>query len=179
MVLLESQNVKLGSELKKFNLPNVGGGDFSSDKLGKDIVTIAFICNHCPYVQKIIDDFSSLAAKNANDINVVAISSNDPDYTEEDSFTNMKNFSKKHNFSFPYLFDETQKTAKDFGAVCTPDIFVYKKFTDSNNAISSYKLVYHGRFEDLDQVFKELKNSNSISLQQLPSIGCSIKWKSA
>lgn len=167
MVLLESNSsIDSGSEMKAFDLPDtVSGKNFSSEDIDKKIVLVAFICNHCPYVIKIIEGFSQLAKKYSDTVQFIAISANDPDYTSEDSPENMTKFAKENDFSFPYLFDETQEIAKAYGAVCTPDIYVYK----------DKKLAYHGRFEDLEKALLELGSGN-ISFEQLPSIGCSIKW---
>lgn len=171
MVLLESSRDEMGWELKEFELPNVDGSNFSSKDIDKSLVLVAFICNHCPYVIKIIKDFSQLAKNHADSTQFVAISANDPDYREEDSFENMKLFAKDHDFIFPYLFDESQEVAKAYGAVCTPDLFLFKKLEDQ------YKLVYHGKFESLNTAINELKESHETSFAQHPSIGCSIKWK--
>lgn len=170
MVLLESDSIQLGSKIKNFDLPNVDGTQFANKNLDKDLVLVAFICNHCPYVIKIADDFAALAKKYQDKVQFLAISSNDPDYREADSFENMQVFAQEHDFVFPYLFDETQAVAKDFGAVCTPDIFVYKKTG------SDYYLAYHGRFDDLAKAFDELASKDELSFEQYPSIGCSIKW---
>jgi hypothetical protein len=132
---------------------------------------IAFICNHCPYVVRIIDEFSKLAAKTQKQASWITISANDPDYRQEDSPENMAQFAKDHNFTFPYLFDESQTVARSFGAVCTPDIFVYKRIR------GEYKLAYHARFEDLEKAINDLTKSDKVSFEALPSAGCSIKWK--
>lgn len=171
MVLLDSNFIEMETEFKDFDLPSTEANKVSSKSFKKDYVLLAFICNHCPYVHKIIDAFSSLASKYQDTVQFVAISSNDPEYNSEDSFENMKKFSKKHNFSFPYLFDESQEIAKAYGAVCTPDLFLYKKTS------GTYKLKYHGRFEDLEKAIEEFISSESLSFEQLPSCGCSIKWK--
>lgn len=168
MVLLESGDLKYGTLIKQFDLVDiVSGKKFSNKNLNKEIVVIAFICNHCPYVVRIIDDFSKLALEYKDQVNFVTISSNDPDYRQEDSPENMVKFAKEHHFSFPYLFDENQTVARDFGAVCTPDIFVYREG----------KLAYHERFEDLEQAINDLLKADKISFQAKPSAGCSIKWK--
>lgn len=172
MVLLESNKFEYGAEIKNFNLiDTVSDQKFSNKELNRDIALVAFICNHCPYVIKIIDSFSKLALKTQDFVNFITISANDPDYRTEDSPENMKIFAQKHNFSFPYLFDENQEIAKAFGAVCTPDIFVYKRINNS------YKLAYHARFEDLEKALSELRTKDQIGFEQLPSAGCSIKWK--
>ena len=172
MVLLESQSLELGSQLHHFRLPNACGDDFCSEQITKDIVLIGFICNHCPYVVKIINEFSALAKKYKNDVDFVTISANDPDYREEDSFENMTSFAHKHGFTFPYLFDEDQEVAKRYKAVCTPDLFVFKKDDQQR-----YRLAYHGRFEDLEKALVDLTYAKEVKFEQLPSIGCSIKWK--
>ena len=168
MVLLNSGLVELGTKIKNFNLPDtVSGKNISNADLSKDLVVIAFICNHCPYVVRIIKDFSKLALEMKDRVDFIAISANDPDYNEEASPENMAKFAKEHNFSFPYLFDESQSVAKDFDAVCTPDIFVYKHGA----------LAYHARFEDLEKALKDLKEKDSINFEDKVSAGCSIKWK--
>lgn len=174
MVLLESGEFNYGEGLSHFKLVNTCTDQqyCSSTELQKDIVVISFICNHCPYVVKIIEDFSKLAKNTQDFVQFVAISSNDPDYREEDSPKNMKAFAKQHNFVFPYLFDATQDIAKSFDAVCTPDIFVYKRINNK------YGLVYHARFEDLEKALHDLKTSDMTSFEQVPSAGCSIKWSS-
>ena len=140
-----------------------------------------FICNHCPYVKAIIRDIVE-DCKNLKKegVNSIAIMSNDTKEYPEDSFENMKIFSKKFNFSFPYLIDETQEIAKEYGAVCTPDFFGYN---------SKLELQYRGRIREL----KDLKpiNSGESDLsramrliiktgkgpkEQIPSMGCNIKW---
>lgn len=168
---MESSRDEMGWELKDFDLINVDDKQFSNKDLDKDLVLIAFICNHCPYVIKIIKDFSQLAKVHSEHVQFVTISANDPNYREEDSFENMKEFAKEHNFTFPYLFDESQEVAKAYGAVCTPDLFLFKKIE------SKYSLVYHGKFESLNTAINELKDANETSFVQHPSIGCSIKWK--
>lgn len=186
MVLLDSENVDLGTSMHEFDLANACGGMYSDAHLEKKIAVIAFICNHCPYVIKIAEDFSALAKKYKDTVEFVAISSNDPDYREEDSFENMTKFAEKYDFTFPYLFDESQEIAKTYGAVCTPDIFVYKvdssvdmieQMKTSEELESNYKLAYHGKFEDLDQALSDLESSDKVSFEQFPSCGCSIKWK--
>lgn len=168
MVLLNSSELEYGKPIQDFDLPDTTSGKQVSNKdLDKELVVIAFICNHCPYVVKIAEDFAKLAAKTQDSVNWIAISANDPDYREEDSPENMTKFAKKYNFSFPYLFDASQEVAKSFGAVCTPDIFLYK----------NGKLVYHACFEDLERAIADLKTSDRISFEDKVSAGCSIKWK--
>lgn len=173
MVLLESHELEYGKALAEFNLSDtVTKRNISNKDLKQDLVVIAFICNHCPYVVRIIEEFSSLATKTQKEVDWVAISANDPDYRKEDSPENMLKFAETHKFSFPYLFDESQEVARRFGAVCTPDIFVYKRIE------GQYKLAYHARFEDLEKAINDLLKANKVSFEALPSAGCSIKWRS-
>lgn len=174
MVLLNSNLLDYNAQFQDFVLPNTvdDTGFDSKHDLNKDIVVVAFICNHCPYVVRIIDEFALLAKQTKSFVDFVAISANDPDYRQEDSPENMKIFAQEHDFVFPYLFDATQEVAKQFSAVCTPDIFVYKKFN------GKYSLLYHARFEDLEKALYELQEANRVSFEQLPSAGCSIKWLS-
>ena len=172
MVLLNSNEIDYGAPLKDFDLPDTRtGANFASTDLSKDLVVVAFICNHCPYVVRIIEEFATVAKEVKDFCEFITISANDPDYREEDSPENMKLFAEKHDFIFPYLFDESQEVAKSYDAVCTPDIFVYKKLK------GNYGLVYHARFEDLKKALLELKDNDKISFEDKVSAGCSIKWK--
>ncbi len=152
-----------------------------NDIKGKNGTLIMFICNHCPYVKAVIDDIVD-DCKNLEkeEIKSVAIMSNDQKNYPEDSFENMISFSKKYKFSFPYLVDETQKVAKTYDAVCTPDFFGYN---------ANMELHYRGRIRELKDL-KPVRNDNSDLLKamkliaktgkgpenQIPSMGCSIKW---
>ena len=142
---------------------------------------VMFICNHCPYVKAIEDRLIELGhdLKKEN-IFVVSISSNDPARYEEDSFPNMKKRAQEKKYSFPYLYDADQAMAKKFGAVCTPDFFLYDK---------NLQLRYRGRLDDswkdstqvsrreLYTAALDLNSNRPISFKQTPSMGCSIKWK--
>jgi peroxiredoxin len=182
MALAETPICNFGEPAAKFNLLSTENKKISIEDIkGKNGTLIMFICNHCPYVKAIIKDvvadvryLESLGVKSA------AIMPNDVKNYPDDSFENMISFSKAHNFSFPYLIDETQVAAKEFGAVCTPDFFGY------NNKL---QLQYRGRI-------KELKNLKPVNVgdsdlrkamelvaktgkgpeKQTPSMGCSIKW---
>ena len=141
-----------------------------------------FICNHCPYVKAVIFDIVEDCKKLKDlGVNSIAICSNDVDNYPEDSFENMVKFSEINNFSFPYLHDETQNIAKKFNAVCTPDFFGYNK---------NLELQYRGRIRELKDL-KPLRDGDSELLNamieisksgkgpdnQIPSMGCNIKWK--
>ena len=152
-----------------------------NDVRGENGTLIMFICNHCPYVKAITKDIvdDCIELKKIG-INSVAICANDPINYPEDSFENMIKFAEKNNFSFPYLIDETQEIAKKYGAVCTPDFFGYNK---------NLELQYRGRFRELKDL-KPINNGESdlkvaMSMvaktnkgpdQQIPSMGCNIKW---
>lgn len=143
---------------------------------------VMFICNHCPYVKAIEDRLIQLGQfLKELQFPVVAVCSNDAKTYAEDSFENLKKRAEEKNYPFPYLYDESQKMAKDFDAVCTPDFFVFN---------GQNKLVYRGQLDnswkDPKQVSEEhLKNAivalikgHPISEKQIPSMGCSIKWLS-
>jgi len=166
-----------------FVLPGVDGKDWSlADCAGEKGLLVMFICNHCPYVKSIRDrivrDTRELEALG---VNAVAIMSNDPTDYEEDSFENMKKVSDEFAFNFPYLIDESQQVAKAYGAVCTPDFFGYN---------ADLKLQYRGRMDesrkeaaaddvrrDLFEGMKEVAKTGKGPKEQVPSMGCSIKWK--
>ena len=154
-----------------------------NDIKGENGTLIMFICNHCPYVKAI----ASRLKKDADEllersINTIAIMSNDVINYPDDSFDNMKIFSDKYNFNFPYLYDETQEVAKNYNAVCTPDFFGFDK---------DLKLKYRGRIDsgvmnanqnsnierDLLNAMIKIKNDGVGPTNQMNSIGCSIKWK--
>ena len=152
-----------------------------NDIKGKNGTLIMFICNHCPYVKAVIgdivDDCKNLEKE---EIKSVAIMSNDQKNYPEDSFEKMISFSKKYKFNFPYLVDETQKVAKTYDAVCTPDFFGYN---------ANLELQYRGRIRELKDL-KPVKSGESDLLKamkliaktrkgpenQTPSMGCNIKW---
>ena len=182
MVLTKTPICNFGEKTKSFELKGIDDQLHKlEDHIGKNGLLIMFICNHCPYVKAIIRDIVE-DCKNLKKegVNSIAIMSNDTKEYPEDSFENMKIFSKKFNFSFPYLIDDTQEIAKKYGAVCTPDFFGYN---------SKLELQYRGRIREL----KDLKpiNSGESDLsramrliiktgkgpkEQIPSMGCNIKW---
>jgi len=152
-----------------------------NDMKGEAGTLIMFICNHCPYVKAVIKDVVE-DCKNLEKFGVkaVAISSNNTVNYPEDSFENMIKFSKEHNFIFPYLFDETQNVAKSYNAVCTPDFFGFN---------SNLELQYRGRIRELKKLkpvrddesdlfnaMKQIAETGNGPKEQIPSLGCSIKW---
>lgn len=183
MVSLTTPVCDFGQDALDFALPGVDGQVWSLDKAkGPNGLLIMFICNHCPYVKaiqaRLVRDCAELKALGVNSI---AIMSNDPNEYEEDSFENMKAIAEKWAFSFPYVLDETQAVAKAYGAVCTPDFFGYN---------ADLKLQYRGRLDasrkeaasdnvrrDLFEAMKQVAETGQGPLEQIPSMGCSIKWK--
>ena len=182
MVLTKTPICNFGEKPYNFDLKGVDGKNYNlNDCIGEKGTVIMFICNHCPYVKAIIlnlvEDINDLKT---NGIQTVAIMSNDTKNYPEDSFENMLAFSKINKFSFPYLFDESQEIAKKFGAVCTPDFFGYNK---------DLKLQYRGRFRELKEMIpvkhgeSDLKSAMKLvsrtqngPKEQIPSMGCNIKW---
>ncbi len=179
---VQSNHLNLGNKIIDFSLKGIDGNTHSpSEHDDKEVLVIMFICNHCPYVKAVIDRLTSLQHKHKdNAVQFIAINSNDPDTYPEDSFENMKIFAEENNFNFPYVIDESQEVARAYDAQCTPDIYVYDK-----NRI----LKYRGRIDDnwkeedkvtsneLDRAIELLLEGKEIDFQQIPSIGCSIKWK--
>lgn len=167
-----------------FNLPGVDGQDWTLEKAkGKNGLLVMFICNHCPYVKaihsRLVQDTRTL--RDEFGINSIAIMSNDPLEYEEDSFENMQKISEQWQFPFPYVMDESQRVAKAYGAVCTPDFFGYN---------ADLKLQYRGRLDesrkesapegvtrDLLEAMKLVAQTGKGPVKQIPSMGCSIKWK--
>lgn len=183
MVSLETPVCEFDKAAIDFSLPGVDGRNWSlKECAGEKGLLVMFICNHCPYVKAIMKRLvrDTKALKELG-VNTVAIMSNDPTEYAEDSFENMQKISKEFDFSFPYLLDESQQIAKSYGAVCTPDFFGYN---------ADLKLQYRGRFDasrketadenvrrDLFESMKEVAATSKGPAEQIPSMGCSIKWK--
>ena len=182
MSLTKTPICNFGEKAKNFNLLSTENIKLSlKDVSGESGTLIMFICNHCPYVKAVIKEIvQDVKFLEGQDIKSVAIMSNDVKNYPEDSFENMIAFSKLHNFSFPYLIYESQKVAKDYGAVCTPDFFGY------NNNL---ELQYMGRIRELKDhkpvatgdselriAMKLVATSGKGPAKQIPSMGCNIKW---
>jgi peroxiredoxin len=183
MVRTETPVCDFGLPAPDFRLPGVDGKIWTlSEARGKNGLLVMFICNHCPYVKAVLDRIIRDARDlKVHGINTVAIMSNDPADYPEDSFDNMQRVAQKLNFPFPYLYDEAQEIAKAYGAVCTPDFFGYNK---------DLKLQYRGRLDasrkepaapnarrDLFDAMKQVAQTGQGPKDQIPSMGCSIKWK--
>lgn len=165
-----------------FDLLGVDGKQWTRDDcVGEKGLLVMFICNHCPYVkaiqQRLVADVKVLQE---NGIGVVAIMSNDPNDYPEDSFDNMQRVAKEKDYNFPYLIDPTQGVAKAYGAICTPDFFGYN---------SRMELQYRGRLDesgkqervgdvkrDLVEAMLLVAKTGHGPVEQIPSMGCSIKW---
>lgn len=182
MVSLETPICEFDLPIVDFSLPDTNRKLWSPASLnGKNGLLVMFICNHCPYVKAIRDRI----VRDTNElkkigVNSVAIMSNDPTDYPEDSPEMMAKIAAEFNFSFPYLLDETQEVAKAFGAVCTPDFFGYN---------ADFKLQYRGRLDeskkasaakdtkrDLFLAMTEVAKTGQGPSEQIPSMGCSIKW---
>ena len=182
MVRTETPVCDFGAPAIDFALPGVDGKTWSlADCAGEKGLLVMFICNHCPYVQSIRDrivrDTRELKAMG---MNTVAIMSNDPTDYEEDSFENMQTVAEEFDFPFPYLIDETQEIAKNYGAVCTPDFFGYNadlQLQYRGRLDESRKEAVDGARRDLFEAMKQVVETGKGPEEQIPSMGCSIKWK--
>ena len=172
-----------GWKARDFDLPGVDGKRHSlASARGPNGLLVMFICNHCPYVKAVIErivrDTRELAPLG---IGAIAVMSNDPAEYPEDSWDNMIATARKYDFPFPYVLDETQAVAKTYGAVCTPDFFGFN---------AALELQYRGRLDesrketaaagvrrDLFEAMQQVARNGQGPREQIPSIGCSIKWR--
>ena len=182
MALLHSKMVPLGTKAIDFKLLGTDDKNYSLDSFkDKKIPVIIFMCNHCPYVKAVLDRIIAIQNDYADKgVQLIGINPNDSTNYPEDSFKNMKKIVKEKNIPFPYLMDETQKTARKYDAVCTPDIYVYGE---------ERTLLYRGRIDDnwqdeskitqrdLRAALDAILQGNPVPENQIPSMGCSIKWK--
>jgi peroxiredoxin len=182
VVVASAASTVLGTAAPTFRLPATDGKTYSLDGIaGAKGTVIVFICNHCPYVKGIIDRLVADAkVLMVEGIAFAAICSNDAKAYPEDSFPEMQRFAKAHAFPFPYLHDEDQSVARAYGAACTPDFFGYDK---------ERKLRYRGRLDEgrteplppsarreLVEAMRAIA-AGKTPPEQVPSVGCSIKWK--
>lgn len=181
MVLITTPPTPLGTAMPDFDLPGVDGKNYQPRNFTRRVQVVFFTCNHCPYAKAVWPRLIRLAnAYQPTGVDFVAINANEDTNYPEDSFENMKTRAGEWGINMPYLRDESQAVAKAFGAVCTPDIFIYD---------SGRKLVYRGRFDDnwkdeskvtapdLKTALDALLAGTAIPPPQHPSMGCSIKWK--
>ena len=183
MAKTPSTMLELGIDAPAFSLPDPKTGTTVSltDYSGKPLL-VMFACNHCPFVLHIIEQFAQFASEyHAKGLTTIMINANDVANFPEDSPEKMVELASRFQFTFPYLYDESQQTAKDYRAACTPDLFLFN---------DDHKLVYRGQFdsarpgndepvngEDLRQAVDLLLQGAAISSDQKPSLGCNIKWK--
>jgi peroxiredoxin len=183
MVSLETPVCEFGKPAIDFDLLGVDGRRWSLERCrGERGTLVMFICNHCPFVkavrERIVRDARELMS---HGVNSVAIMSNDPTDYPEDSFDNMQRVARQYDFPFPYLLDETQEVAQAYGAVCTPDFFGYN---------ADLQLQYRGRLDasrkeaappdarrELVEAMLQIAKTGYGPSEQIPSMGCSIKWR--
>jgi len=181
-MLIESSMLPLGTPAPAFELPDVvSGRKISLDSFkGRKALLVMFICRHCPYVQHVKGELARLGRDYA-DQGIVAISANDPQAYPQDAPEQLRAFAREEGFSFPLCFDESQDTAQAYGAVCTPDFFLFDQ---------DRRLAYRGQLDDsrpgnaaavtgrdLRAALDAVLAGKPVAPEQKPSAGCSIKWK--
>lgn len=184
MALTYTPAPALGAAIKPFSLLGVDGKTYTVDNVkGPRGTLVMFICNHCPYVKAIADRLAAdMAVLQQNGIGVVAIMSNDTAAYPADSFENMKIFAAQNGFTFPYVIDETQTVARDYGAVCTPDFFGYNaagelRFRGRLDEVNPSKPATPATKKELLEAMLQIAETGKGPAQQMPSMGCNIKWK--
>jgi len=184
MVLTASTMLELGTKAPDFSLPDVVSGQTISLKTfaGKKALLVMFICRHCPYVKHVQHELARLGRDYAGkDIGIVAISSNDAQNYPDDAPDHLRRMAEELGFQFPYVYDETQETAKAYTAACTPDFFLFD---------GRRRLVYRGQLDDsrpgndkpvtgadLRAAIDAVLDGRRPSRHQKPAMGCNIKWK--
>lgn len=184
MARTPSTMLPLGTEMPEFELPDVVSGRSvsSSDLRSSPASVVVFWCNHCPFVKHVSAGFVDFARDaRAQGVAVVAISSNDAEAYPQDGPEAMARLAESEGYGFPYLYDETQEVAKAFAAACTPDVYLF----DGDG-----RLAYRGQFDgsrpgnavpvtggDLRAALARVLDGERVPDDQLPSLGCNIKWK--
>lgn len=182
MVRMETPVCDFGWKAPDFSLPGVDGRTYAlKDVAGPNGLLVMFICNHCPYVKAVIDRIvRDVAELKTLGVHAVAIMSNDPAEYPEDSFENMRKIAADLAFPMPYLLDASQEVARRYDAVCTPDFFGFNR---------DLELQYRGRLDasrkeaapdarrDLFEAMKQVAEAQRGPIEQVPSMGCSIKWR--
>lgn len=181
MSLMETPPAEIGWKAADFNLPGVDGKTYNLvNSRGKNGLLVMFICNHCPYVKAVMDKIlRDTAELKQHGINTIAISSNDVVQYPDDDFEHMKILATEKNFSFPYVFDESQEVARAYDAVCTPEFYGFN---------ADLTLQYRGRIDEskregvpaakreLFEAMIEVAQTGKTTVKQYNSIGCNIKW---
>jgi peroxiredoxin len=171
-----------------FELPGTGGERYSLAEFGEyEALLLVFTCNHCPYAQAKFDLLNELAAE-YDDVAVVGVNPNDAEEYPDDSFDRMEELVREGTVAYDaYLRDETQAVAREYGAVCTPDPFLFRN--EGSAEEPRFLLAYHGRLDDalnpddepsefyVRQAIDSVLAGESVDLEFMPSRGCSIKWK--
>ncbi|MDP2832389.1 MAG: thioredoxin family protein [Pseudomonadota bacterium] len=182
MVRMETPVCDFGWKAPDFSLPGVDGKLWTLHQAaGPNGLLVMFICNHCPYVKAVIDRIvRDVAELKALGIGAIAIMSNDPAEYPEDSFDNMRRIADELGFPMPYVLDASQEVARRYDAVCTPDFFGFNR---------GLELQYRGRLDesrkeaapdarrDLFEAMKQVAETQQGPTEQIPSMGCSIKWR--
>jgi peroxiredoxin len=180
-----STMLELGTAAPDFNLPDVVSRETVSlnDSAGKKALLVMFICRHCPFVKHVEGELAQIGIDyESKDVGIVAISANDPAESSDDAPESLKEMAAQLGFKFPYLYDESQSTAKAYSAACTPDFFLFDQ---------SRKLVYRGQLDDsrpdsgqpvtgkdLRAAMDAVLSDQPVNPDQRASVGCNIKWKS-
>ena len=182
---VESTMLPLGTKMPSFNLLGIDGEMYTNEIFdGKKGSLVMFICNHCPFVKHVNEEIVNLSNEiMGNDIGVIGINSNDSTQEKyaEDSIDKMREYAENLGYNFPYVVDEDQSVAKNFTAQCTPDFFLFD---------SDRNLIYRGQLDgsrpgndiptngkSLRSAIKALLNNEDPISDQLPSMGCNIKWR--
>jgi peroxiredoxin len=183
MARMETPVCDFGWKAVDFALPGVDGKTYTlKDVAGPNGLLVMFICNHCPYVKAVIDRIvRDVRELREHGIGAIAVMSNDPTEYPEDSFANMAELARRLDFPMPYVLDESQAVAQAYGAVCTPDFFGFDR---------NLELQYRGRLDesrketapegvrrDLFEAMKQVAQTQRGPADQIPSMGCSIKWR--
>ncbi|WP_372922994.1 thioredoxin family protein [Roseovarius sp.] len=190
MALTPSTMIELGTTAPDFALPDTRGNTVRRDDFAGRPLLVMFICNHCPYVKHVAPELARLGKDYRESVGIVAIQSNDIENYPDDSPEKMAEEVKRRGYTFPYLLDEEQSVAKAYSAACTPDFFLFD---------ADHKLVYRGQLdstrphriasgqyddrdgaangEDLRKALDQVLAGEEVTVEQVPSMGCNIKWK--
>jgi peroxiredoxin len=183
MVETLSTMLELGTEAPDFSLPDVASGETIGLSAfdGKKALLVMFICRHCPFVKHVQEELARIGRDYGKSVGIVAISANDPGVNPDDAPSGLKQMAQELGFRFPFLYDESQETAKSYSASCTPDFFVFDGFRE---------LVYRGQLDDsrpknekpvtgrdLRAALDAVLTDKLVDQNQKPSIGCNIKWR--
>ena len=191
-----SSMVTLGSPPAPFRLPDTEGGEVAlADLLDAPAILVMFICNHCPFVKHVQSELARLTeAYQRRGVAVVGINANDAERYPEDGPEAMAEEARRVGYTFPYLYDASQEVAKAYGAACTPDLFVYGPASSlpegAEAAAEGHVLVYRGQMDgarpgndvavdgvDLRAALDAVLTGERVTAEQMPSVGCSIKWR--